>query len=110
MITELCIWLAGYGGKIPNMPRGYIGRSHINLKSASTVLIVVTLFSLSYLCTLSFGQKLDIGRFDNFYLVGSTNINLTDFSLLINSDVCDVAKVCLLSQMERACSVDSIGF
>jgi hypothetical protein len=109
MVAELYIWLAGHGGKIPIMPRGYSRRSHINLKSASTVLIV-TLFSLNYLCTLSFGQKLDIGRFDNFYLTGSTNINLTDFSLLINSDVCDVAKVCLLSQMERACSVDSIGF
>ena len=73
-----------------------VRRSHIHLKCASTVLIVA-LFSLNHLCTLSFGQKLDIGRFDNFYLVGSTNINLTHFSLLINSDVCDVAKVCLLS-------------
>ena len=76
------------------MSPGCIRRSHMNLKCASTILIA--LFSLNYLCTLSFGQKLDIERFDNFYLAGSTNINLTDFSLLINSDVCDVAKAGLL--------------
>ena len=46
-----------------------------------------------HLYFMAFGQTLDIDRFDNFYLQGSTNINLTDFSLLINSDVCNVAKV-----------------
>ena len=79
------------------MSRGLIRRSHINLNCVSTILIVA-FFSLNYLCPLSLGQKLDIGRFDNFYLAGSTNINLTDFSLLINSDVCDVAKVGPVSQ------------
>ena len=51
------------------------------------------LFILHHLYVLAFGQTLDIERFDNFYLQGSTNINLTDFRLLINSDVCNVAKV-----------------
>ena len=51
------------------------------------------LFILYHLYILAFGRTLDIERFDNFYMKGSTNINLTDFSLLINSDVCNVAKV-----------------
>ena len=67
-------------------------KSHTNLKCVSTILLIC-LLTLDYLCALSSGEKLYIGRFDNFYLAGSTNINLTDFSLLINSDICNAAKV-----------------
>ena len=86
------MWSAGNGGKVCIMsPAGYVGKSHVYLNCSLTILI--NLITLNYLCTLTFGKNLDIERFDNFHLRGSTNINLTDFSLLINNDVCNVAKV-----------------
>ena len=40
--------------------------------------------------------RLPAGRFPNFHLLASTNIDLRGFSLLINSDVCDEAVVDLV--------------
>ena len=76
----------------------YFKKSCISSKCNLTILI-------HHLYTLAFSQKLDIERFDNFYLRGSTNINLTDFSLVINNDVCDVAKVGLVNPTHFYCSV-----
>ena len=45
------------------------------------------------------GLRLDIRRFLNFHLSGSRNIDLTDFSLLFNSDVCDEARVDIVTNV-----------
>ena len=79
----------------PKVDTGINCRRYQTFKSLHNLVqpVFMKLFILHHLYVLAFGQTLDIARFDNFYLQGSTNINLTDFSLLINSDVCNVAKV-----------------
>ena len=80
----------------------YFKKSCSSSKCNLTILI-------HHLYTLAFSQKLDIERFDNFYLRGSTNINLTDFSLVINNDVCDVAKVGLVNPTHFYCCLLASG-
>ena len=48
------------------------------------------------------GLRLPAGRFPDFHLEGSTNIDLRDFSLVINSDVCDEAVVELVTVVSSA--------
>ena len=48
------------------------------------------------------GLRLPAGRFPDFHLEGSINIDLQDFSLVINSDVCDEALVELVTVVSSA--------